>query len=233
MSGEGRRVLITGGSSGIGAATARTLLKGGHFVTVTGRDQARLDAFAQAVDAGEALLTSSGDACDVADVGRAIAGTVERFGGLDVVIASAGFNSFDGLADGDPAKWRDMILVNVLAPAILVQAALPELTKNRGQIVLIGSEAGLMNRPGNMYSVTKWALTAFAENTRLLVAGDGVGVSLIAPGPVDTPFYATRDGGAPSGALDAAAVADAIAWVIDQPVGIDVNTVVLRPSHRS
>lgn len=165
-----------------------------------------------------------------ADVEAAVAATAETFGRLDNVIANAGFSTFDSLDGGDPDGWRDMILINVLGPALLVRAALPALRAATGRIVLIGSEAGIMNRPGNMYSVTKWALTAFAENTRQLVARDGIGVTMMAPGPVDTPFQAAR-GGAPSGnVLTAGNVADAILWALGQPAGVQVNTVVLRPS---
>lgn len=229
-----RRVaLITGGSSGIGAATALALLADGYNVTVTGRDSGRLDNFAKRADAGAALLTCPGDATDAHDVAAAVAATLQAFGQLDTVVASAGFNTFDTLADGDPAGWRDMILVNVLAPAVLVQAALSALKASQGNVVLIGSEAGVLNRPGNMYSVSKWGLTAFAENTRLMVAEDGIRVTMIAPGPVDTPFYASRGSGAPGGALQADDIAEAIRWTLDQPAHVDINTVVMRPSHRS
>lgn len=225
--------LITGGASGIGAATAGKLLAAGHRVAVTGRDTAKLTRFAEQTGAGDALLTLPGDATDYADVQRAVDAVVDRYGRLDNVIASAGFNTFDSLADGDPDGWRDMILINVLGPALLVKAALPALRDSRGHIVLLGSEAGIMNRPGSMYSVTKWALTAFAENTRLLVAGDRIGVTMIAPGPVDTPFYAARGGAPGGGILTADNVADTIAWALGQPPSVQVNTVVVRPAGRA
>jgi len=225
--------LITGGASGIGAATATKLLAAGHQVAVTGRDTGKLDRFAKTAAAGDALLTLPGDATDYADVLAAVTATTDRFGRLDQVIASAGFNTFDSLDGGDPDGWRDMILTNVLGPALLVKAALPALRASTGRIVLIGSEAGIMNRAGSMYSVSKWAVTAFAENTRLLVAKDGIGVTLVAPGPVDTPFYEAR-GGAPAGRiLTADNVADAIVWSFGQPPGMQVNTVVLRPPGRA
>ncbi|HZH04799.1 MAG TPA: SDR family NAD(P)-dependent oxidoreductase, partial [Myxococcaceae bacterium] len=129
------------------------------------------------------------------------------------------------------------VLTNVLGPALLVKAALDELKSSRGRIIFIGSTAGLTNTPGNVYSMTKWAVTGLAENTRLMVTGVGVGVTLIAPGRVETPFWEGRlqnvSDGAPAGAsLSAEVVADTIAWVLGQPAGVDVNTIVIRPTSQ-
>jgi NADP-dependent 3-hydroxy acid dehydrogenase YdfG len=223
--------LITGGSSGIGAATARALLALGHQVVVTGRDEARLAGFAKAAGSGDALLTVVGDAVDYEAVTGAVDAAVEHFGRLDNVVANAGFSTHDNLADGDPSRWRDMVLVNVLAPALLVKAALPALTEAAGRIVFIGSVAGLKNTPGNMYSATKWAVSGLAENARMLVTGSGVGVTLVAPGRVETPFWDNRDGGRPleGPILTAEDIARSVVWALDQPAGVDVNTVVIRP----
>jgi NADP-dependent 3-hydroxy acid dehydrogenase YdfG len=223
--------LITGGSSGIGAATARELLALGHQVIVTGRDEARLGGFAKVAGAREALLTVVGDATDYDAVKAAVDAAVERFGRLDNVVANAGFSTHDNLANGDPARWRDMVLVNVLGPALLVKAALPALTEAAGRIVFVGSVAGLKNTPGNMYSATKWAVTGLAENTRMLVTGSGVGVTLVAPGRVETPFWDNRSAGGPLDGpiLTAEDVARAVRWALTQPAGVDVNTVVIRP----
>ncbi|GAA4896432.1 hypothetical protein GCM10023405_14590 [Streptomonospora salina] len=87
-----------------------------------------------------------------------------------------------------------MVLTNVLGPALVTQAVLPHLKETRGRLVVVGSVAGVKNTPGNLYSATKWAVHALAENTRLLAAGDGVGVTLVAPGMVDTPFWDNRGG---------------------------------------
>ncbi|MFD9561715.1 SDR family oxidoreductase [Streptomyces sp. NPDC059994] len=233
MSGEhgGPVTLVTGGASGIGAATVRRLVAAGHRVAVTGRDQGRLDGFAAELGAGEALLPIAADTTDFAAVQGAVDTTVKVFGRLDHVVANAGFSTHDNLADGDPEEWREMLLVNVLGPALLVKAALPELMANGGRIILVGSTAGIKNTPGNMYSVSKTALTSLAENTRVLVTGAGVGVTLIAPGRVDTPFWSSHpQGAAPTGpVMTAENVADAITWALGQPAGVDVSTVVVRP----
>ncbi len=225
--------LITGGASGIGAATVGRLLAAGHRVAVTGRDQERLERFADSLGAGrDVLLPVAADATDYEAVRAAVDAAVKEFGRLDGVIANAGFSTHDNLADGDPADWREMLLVNVLGPAVLVKAALPALKESRGRIVLIGSTAGIKNTPGNMYSVSKTALTSLAENARVLVTGSGVGVTLIAPGRVDTPFWGTHPTGAmPEGpTLTAEHIADVVVWTLGQPAGVELNSVVVRPT---
>jgi NADP-dependent 3-hydroxy acid dehydrogenase YdfG len=220
--------LITGGSSGIGAAAARRLLGQGHRVAVTGRDRDRLAGFARSLNDPAELLTIAGDAADHESVRAAVAATVEAFGRLDAVVANAGFATHDDIADGDPAGWREMVLTNVLGPALLINAALPALRRTRGRIVLVGSVAGVVHTPGNVYGATKWAVTGLAENTRRLVTADGVGVTLVAPGRVETPFWG--DFGPPGGLLlTADQLAESIVWAIDRPSGVDVNTIVVRP----
>jgi NADP-dependent 3-hydroxy acid dehydrogenase YdfG len=224
--------LITGGSSGIGAAAARQLLDRGHRVAVTGRDTDRLDRFAAALGKPPNLLTLPGDAGDWDAVRSAVDDTTRRFGRLDAVVANAGFATHDDLADGDPAGWREMVLTNVLGPALLIRAALPALRATRGRIVLVGSVAGLIHSPGNIYGATKWAVTGLAENTRLLVTGDGIGVTLISPGAVETDFFRPIGGppeDRPGGYLAPDQLAAAIVWAITQPDGVDVNSVTVRP----
>ncbi|GAB3484990.1 SDR family oxidoreductase [Nocardiopsis coralliicola] len=227
--GSGRATLVTGGSSGIGAALALRLLKQGGRVAVTGRGAARLDAFADRAGRPGELLVLPGDAAEEADVAAAVAAVLDRFGRLDAAVANAGFATHDDVVSGDPAGWGPMVLANVLGPALLVRAALPALRKSRGRLVLVGSVAGLVPTPGNLYGATKYAVTGLAENTRRAVAGDGVGVTLIAPGRVGTAFWDPA-GGPPAGSgLTAGHVADAAVWALDQPPGVDVNTITLRP----
>lgn len=218
--------LITGGSSGIGAAVATQLLARGHQVAVTGRSEARLKGYADQQGNPDNLQTLPGDAADHEAVAQAVAATVERFGRLDHAIANAGYATHDELVDGDPAGWRDMVLTNVLGPALLVNAVVPALRETRGRIVLVGSVAGMIHTPGNIYGATKWAVTGLAENTRLAVTADGIGVTLIAPGRVETNFWEDLPEGA---LLTADQIADSVVWALTQPRGVDVNTVVVRP----
>jgi len=222
--------LITGGSTGIGAATVRDLIAAGHQVVATGRDEARLKRLATELDAGEALHLAVGDTADYPAVQAAVQAALDRFGRLDNLVANAGFSTHDTIADGDPDRWREMVLTNVYGPMIVVKAALPALTESAGRILFVGSVAGVKHTPGNVYSVTKWAVTGLAENTRMLVTGSGVGVTLVAPGRVATPFWHSREGGAPEGpALTADDVARTIVWALGQPAGVDINTLVVRP----
>ncbi|MGH3854134.1 MAG: SDR family oxidoreductase [Pseudonocardiaceae bacterium] len=224
--------LITGGSTGIGAAIARELLVAGHSVVVTGRNKDRLAALGEQLRDGDGrLVAMSGDASDFDAVQAAVDTAVDRFGQLDNVVANAGFTTHDNLAEGDPEHWRAMVLTNVLGPMLLVKAALPALKQSKGRIVFVGSVAGIKNVPGNMYSVTKWATTGMAENTRLFVTGLGVGVTLLAPGRVDTPFWDSHDDARPSEGpvLTAEDIARSVVWVLGQPAGVDVNTLVVRP----
>ncbi|MEY9890205.1 NADP-dependent 3-hydroxy acid dehydrogenase YdfG [Catenulispora sp. MAP5-51] len=220
--------LITGGSSGIGAATARALLEQGHRVAVTGRDAERLADFAASAGAGEQLLTIAGDTSDADDVAATVSQVLDSWGRLDTVIANAGFSLPGALEDHDPDAMRDMVLTNVLGPALLVRETLPHLRASRGRIVVVGSVAGIRYTPGNLYSVTKWAVHALVENVRLLVGKDGVGVTLIAPGVVDTAFWDER-GGAPDAALTPEQIANAIVFALNQPADVVVNQLVVRP----
>ncbi|MEU6302344.1 SDR family oxidoreductase [Streptomyces chartreusis] len=221
--------LITGGGSGIGAAVARQLLDAGHRVTVTGRGEARLRAFAAELGEPEGLLTVVGNAADYADVQAAVEATLKAFGRLDTVVANAGFATHDSVAEGDPAGWTEMVLTNVLGPALLIRAAIDALKETRGRIVLVGSVAGFVPGPGNIYGATKWAVTGLAENTRRQVTDWGVGVTHIAPGRVETPFWDSYGSLPPGHLLTADQIADSVVWAIRQPDGVDVNTVVVRP----
>lgn len=228
-----KTVLITGGTSGIGAATARALVSRGHRVVVTGRDKQKLDAFVEQTGAPANLLAIAANASDWEDTRAVVEQTVTHFGGLDAAVANAGFSSADyqkGMNvfedHGDPSLWPDMVLTNVLGPALLAKAALPHLETSRGRLVLVGSVVGVKNSPGNLYSATKWAVTGLAENLRMYATTRGVGVTLINPGIVATSFWRDK---VPSGALSPTPVADAICYALDQPAGVDVNTITVRP----
>ncbi|MER5216961.1 SDR family oxidoreductase [Streptomyces sp. NPDC002838] len=221
--------LITGGGSGIGAAVARRLLDSGQRVAVTGRGAERLRGFADELGHPDGLLTMVGNAADYDDIQSAVDRTLKEYGRLDTVVANAGFATHDSVAEGDPAGWTEMVLTNVLGPALLIRASIDALKETRGRIVLVGSVAGFVHGPGNLYGATKWAVTGLAENTRRQVTEFGVGVTLIAPGRVETPFWDSYGSLPPGHLLTADQIADSVVWAVGQPAGVDVNTVVVRP----
>ncbi|MEU6751260.1 SDR family NAD(P)-dependent oxidoreductase [Spirillospora sp. NPDC046719] len=223
----GKTVLITGATSGIGAHTARLLLDRGHRVAVTGRDEGRLKTFLDDAGRPDRLLGMIADAADWEATESAVTRTVERFGALDAAVANAGFMTGDSVGAGDPTSWAPMVLTNVLGPALLAHAALPHLEATGGRLVLIGSVAGLKNSPGNLYSATKWATTGLAENLRLHATTRGIGVTLVNPGMIDTPFW--QGAGAPPFALPPEPIAEAVCHALDQPAGVDLNTLTIRP----
>ncbi|GHF12235.1 oxidoreductase [Streptomyces spiralis] len=222
-----KTVLITGATSGIGAYTARLLLDRGHHVAVTGRSETKLKTFLDETGHPDRLLGLVSDAADWEDTQSAVTRTVEYFGALDAAVANAGFMTGDTIGAGDPTRWSPMVLTNVLGPALLAHAALPHLESSGGRLVLIGSVAGLKNSPGNLYSATKWAVTGLAENLRLHATNRGVGVTLVNPGMIDTPFW--QGAGVPPFALPPQPIAEAVCFALDQPAGVDLNTMTVRP----
>ncbi|CAM5716045.1 SDR family oxidoreductase [Streptomyces griseorubiginosus] len=196
-------------------------------MAVTGRDEGKLKAFLDEAGQPDRLLGLVADAADWQATEAAVTRTVEHFGALDAAVANAGFMSGDSIGAGDPTSWAPMVLTNVLGPALLAHATLPHLEATGGRLVLIGSVAGLKNSPANLYSATKWATTGLAENLRLHVTTRGIGVTLVNPGMIDTPFW--QGAGVPPFALPPQPIAEAICFALDQPTGVDLNTLTVRP----
>ena len=218
------RILVTGGTSGIGAALVRESLRAGHSVFTTGRDAGRLAAFLGLCTGMGSVGGVVADAGDWQQTRAAVDAAAAFMGGIDVAVANAGFSVPGNLADGDPAQWRDMVLTNVYGPAILARAVLPHLTSSRGHMVFMGSTAGRKVYPGNLYTATKWALTGLAESLRQQLVGSGVRVLNMAPGHVDTPLW--RE--APDAAIAPGSVAEAMLWALSQPEGVDVSEIIIR-----
>ena len=168
--------------------------------------------------------------CDVAewDQQRAmVERTLERFGGLDVAFANAGFGAKRGFLQETPEHWRSMVLTNVYGAALTIRATLPHLREAKGHLLLTGSVAGRRALPGSLYSSTKWAVTGMGESVRQELNGTGARVTVIEPGMVDTPFF---DSGAAPGALTADDVARTVMFAVSQPPHVDVNEILVRPT---
>lgn len=192
MSMNRERVLITGASAGIGAALARRYAGRGARVLLVARRADRLQALAAELSG----LVCSGDIADPATSAAAVALAQQEWGGLDVIVANAGFavaGNVEALACED---YRRQFATNVLGVVALVQAALPALRASRGRIAIVGSVAGTVPMPGtSAYGMSKAALRPFAEALRMELAGCGVSVTLLTPGLVVSDIRRTDNHG--------------------------------------
>ena len=221
-----RVLLITGASSGIGAATARAAAAAGWRVVLAARSQERLSALAQELGGdGQALAVQ----CDVSDweaQQRMAGAALSAFGRIDAAFANAGFGGARGFLADTPEHWREMVLTNVLGAALTLRATIPALRESRGHLLLTSSVAGRRVLPGSMYSCTKHAVTAIGEAARQDLHGTGIRVTLIEPGMTDTPFFERR----PTDALRDEDIARAVMYALAQPPEVDVNEILIRPT---
>jgi NADP-dependent 3-hydroxy acid dehydrogenase YdfG len=218
-----RVFLITGASTGIGAATARHAAEAGYRVVLAARSIDKLEALANEVG-GIAVR------CDVSeweDQQALVQRTLDEYGRIDVAFANAGFGGARGFDKGTPEEWKEMILTNVLGVAYTIRAAMQPLKDSRGHLLLTSSVAGRRALQGSLYSASKHAVTAMGEAARLDFNDTGVRVTLIEPGMVDTPFF---DNPPQMEALQADDVARAVMFAVSQPAHVDVNEILIRPT---
>jgi NADP-dependent 3-hydroxy acid dehydrogenase YdfG len=219
--------LITGASSGIGAATARAAAGAGYRVALAARSADRLAALADELGGRERALAVRCDVTEFSEQQEMVARTLDNFGRLDVAFANAGFGAARGFEKESPEHWRAMVLTNVYGVALTIRAAMSAVREARGHFVLTGSVAGRRALRGSLYSATKWAVTAMGESLRQELNDSGARVTVIEPGMVDTPFFSNRP---ESGALQAEDVARAVMFAVSQPPHVDVNEILVRPT---
>lgn len=222
---DDRVFLITGASSGIGAATARRAAEAGYRLVLAARSEEKLAALADELGGPERALAVATDVTSWEDNEALVAAALDAYGRVDVAFANAGFGAKRGWLEETPEHWRAMVLTNVLGAAYTVRAALPQLRERRGHVLLTGSVAGRRALPGSLYSCTKWAVTAMAEAVRSELGDSGVRTTLIEPGAVETPFF--DDPG--EGRLEPDDIARAVIYAVSQPPHVDVNDVLIRP----
>jgi NAD(P)-dependent dehydrogenase (short-subunit alcohol dehydrogenase family) len=185
-----RKVLITGGSSGIGAATARAFAARGFPVAVAGRDETAL----QRVAADTGGVSIPGDLRDPGVPRKTVEMAAAALGGLDVVVSNAGAGWSGPFASMTDEEIDALLDVNLRAAAHLTLESLQHLRPHRGHLVFVGSIAGLVGVAGEAwYSVTKAGLTTLAGLLRAELKSDGIGVTLVSPGVVDTPYFERRN----------------------------------------
>jgi NAD(P)-dependent dehydrogenase (short-subunit alcohol dehydrogenase family) len=192
---QGKVVLITGGARGVGAATATQLVAGGAKVVLVDLDADPLRELVERLGA-ESATSMIGDVTELADMEAAVAHGVERFGGIDVVIANAGIASYGSIGEVDPAMFRRVIDVNITGVFHTVRAALAQVERGRGYILVVSSEAAYVPAPGlASYNASKAGVEHFANALRLELGYKGVAVGSAHMSWIDTPMVqdAKRD----------------------------------------
>jgi 3-oxoacyl-[acyl-carrier protein] reductase len=225
--------VVTGGSKGIGLAVARAFLDRGMQVAISARSEADLRKAAQTLNAGDAVLTVRADVRDAADAQRLVDQTVERFGGLDVLVNNAGVGKFGHVADMSLDDWRQIIDTNLSGVFYCTRAAIPAMkARGAGFIINISSLAG--KNPfvgGAAYCASKAGLNAFSEALMQEVRYDNIRVSYVMPGSVSTGF---GDHGS-SGEADWKLTSEDVARVVVDLIAHDARSlpsrVELRPSR--
>ncbi|HEX8689575.1 MAG TPA: SDR family oxidoreductase [Solirubrobacterales bacterium] len=226
-------MLITGASSGIGAATARSAAGEYRLVLAARRLEPLQELVAELGGEERAIAVE----CDVAEwdqVEAMTAAALNAFGRIDVVFANAGFGASRGFLEESPEHWRAMVLTNVYGVALTIRATLPHLLeRGDGHFLVTSSVAGRRALPGSLYSATKWAATAIGEalraELRQMHDNTAIRVTLIEPGMVDTPFFDNRPG---DWALSDDDIARAVIYALEQPAGVDVNEILIRPTSQ-
>ncbi|WP_039638989.1 SDR family NAD(P)-dependent oxidoreductase [Streptomyces sp. 769] len=237
--------LVTGASSGIGAATALALAREGCSLALVARRADRLHALTETIgtqDGGPALVLAA-DLGDGEQPHQVVRRTVQHFGRLDVLVNNAGYGARAAVEDSDPEDWDRMVDLNLKAVLRMSHAALPHLLRAadsgpRGvaDLVNVSSVAGRVPRKDNsVYSATKHAVCSFSEALRQEVTGRGVRVGLVEPGMTTTEMTVGRQAASAHGLpedtwLHAEDIARAIAFMVTQPARVAVNEITVRPT---
>jgi NADP-dependent 3-hydroxy acid dehydrogenase YdfG len=219
--------LITGASTGIGAATARHAAEAGYRLVLSARSEDKLAALAEELGGDERALAVPCDVTEWADQQALVQRALDAYGRVDVAFANAGFGAPRGFDQGDVEHWKAMVLTNVYGAALTIRATMDALKQSKGHLLLTGSVAGRRALKGSLYSATKWAVTAMGEAARQDFNDTGVRVSLIEPGMVDTPFF---DSPPSIEALQPDDIARAVLFAVQQPPHVDVNEILIRPT---
>ncbi|MEL7447906.1 MAG: SDR family oxidoreductase [Pseudomonadota bacterium] len=220
-----KNILITGGSSGIGAACAKAAVDAGHRVALAARSVDKMQGLVEELGSDNAIAIQ----CDVTDPQaqqRMFDEAIDAFGSLDAVFANAGLGaSAVGTENGDVDNFREMIMVNNFAVTLTCKYAIPHLKKSRGSLVLTGSQAGHVALAGSVYSATKWFIRGYAKNLSNELGPHGVRVTSIDPGMVETPFF---DSPQPQ-ALRPEDISKAFLYVVELPPHARIAEIEINP----
>jgi len=235
---QGKSVVITGASSGIGEATARRLCDEGANLTLIARRHDRLEAMAKAL--GDRILWKVADVTKAADVTEAIRATLQRFGRVDALVNNAGVMPLSKISEGRVSDWDQTIDTNVKGVLYCINAVLePMIRQGSGHIINVCSTVAqrVLTPEGAIYSGTKAAVRMISDGLRMELAGK-VRVTVVHPGFVDTelrngipdPTRREQFNRAAPKALRPEDLADAIAYVLSVPAHVAINEIVVSPA---
>ncbi len=232
-------VIITGASSGIGAATARALAREGCQLTLAARSTSRLEQLAEELGRSRTLVVPT-DLTDGAAVVSMVEQTVARFGRVDVLFANAGIYIPGQVADGDPEAWATLMDVNVDGVLRSVHAVLPHLLAQKsGDILVTSSISGLIDIHWEpVYSASKHAIQGFVHTLRRQVAAQGIRVGAIAPGMVANELWGFTDPAQIAAmaerhaSLTSEDVAEAVVFMLSRPAHVTIRDLVMLPQYQ-
>jgi 3-oxoacyl-[acyl-carrier protein] reductase len=195
MSGEtlAKTALVTGASRGIGFGVALRLAQEGIKTAIVGRDQMRIEQAAKKITelSGTQTIAIAGDVSSWNDCVSAVDQVVKQFGSIDVLVPNAGIGVIGSVEESDPSDWAKMMEVNYLGTAHIIKATLPTMKKQgAGDVIAIVSAGGTKGYPEwSGYCATKWAVMGFMDSFAQEVIAQGIRVSTLCPGGVDTAFW--------------------------------------------
>lgn len=235
---DGKVVIITGASSGIGAATARALAPLGCKLTLAARSADKLDALA--AELGEAAQAVPTDMTMPADIRNMVERTVDRFGRVDVLFANAGIYIPGAFADGDPDAYANLMNVNVDGVIRCIYAVLPHMTRQKsGDILITSSISGFVDIQWEpVYSASKHAIQGLVHTLRRQFAKDGIRVMSIAPGMVANELWGFFDAAtiaqrvADRTSIRSEDVAESAVFMLAQPPHVTIRDLVILPQNQ-
>lgn len=234
----GKVIIITGASSGIGAASARLMARLGCRLTLAARSTEKLRALAEEI--GPAALAVPTDVTLGSDVTRMVAQTVERFGRVDVLFANAGIYIPGQVALGDPDAWANLMDVNITGVMRCVHAVLPHMMAQRsGDILITSSISGFLDIEWEpVYSASKHAIQGFVHTLRRQVASSNIRVGALAPGMVANELWGITEPADIERRVEAHAclrsedVAEAAIFMLSQPPHVTIRDLVMLPQNQ-
>lgn len=232
---QGKSVLVTGASSGIGRAAARAFAREGMRVALSARSQDKLDALA--AELGGGAIAIAADLTVPADVDRMVAESIVRLGGIDVLFANAGVYIHGKVAEGEPDEWDNLLMLNVNSVFRAIRAALPHMQKRKsGDIIVtssISAYQALHFEP--VYSASKHAVNAFVHGLRRQLIPDNIRVGALAPGTVLNELWGFHDPAeidkkvADRSGLRSEDVAEAAVFMLTRPANVAIRDLVILP----